>query len=222
MEPIITTPRLQLTLVTAAERGSPEFEWIHELRSNEQSSWWSLYGASKTHEDTENALKNILQVVQKDGEERTYRIAYAVHELLEDATESSERRTRFIGLITLRSLSDAETTSLPRLGHGSTPTTLSLEIAYMFLPVSWGRGFATESILAMFDACARVSETFWTPYEKVYVRAIVNDENEPSQRVMEKCGMNEPEVLEFEGGRFFIAGKWRSQHRLFVYGKHLV
>jgi hypothetical protein len=40
MNEIITTPRLKLTLVTSAPLGSPEFNWIHELRSNEQSSWW--------------------------------------------------------------------------------------------------------------------------------------------------------------------------------------
>jgi hypothetical protein len=40
MDPTIPTPRLTLTLLTAAPRGSPEFDWIHELRSNEQSSWW--------------------------------------------------------------------------------------------------------------------------------------------------------------------------------------
>ena len=181
----------------------------------------SLYGASKTHEDTEKALKNILQVVQNVGEETKYRIAYAVHEVLESPGDK-EHSSRFIGLITLRSLSADETTSFPRLGHASTPTTLSLELAYMFLPTSWGHGYASESILAMFDACARASKTFWAPYENVYVRAILNDENRPSQRVMEKCGMDEPEVVEFEGGRFFIAGKWRTEHRLFVYGKEIV
>ena len=40
MEATIITPRLKLTLLTAAEPGSQEFNWVHELRSNEQSSWW--------------------------------------------------------------------------------------------------------------------------------------------------------------------------------------
>jgi hypothetical protein len=40
MESSVLTPRLKLTLVTTAERGSPEFEWVHEVRSNEQSAWW--------------------------------------------------------------------------------------------------------------------------------------------------------------------------------------
>ena len=40
MDPVIFTRRLKLTLVTKAERGSPELEWFHELRSNEKATWW--------------------------------------------------------------------------------------------------------------------------------------------------------------------------------------
>jgi uncharacterized protein (DUF2461 family) len=40
LTPTILTPRLKLTLVTKAERGSPELDWLHELRSNEQTTWW--------------------------------------------------------------------------------------------------------------------------------------------------------------------------------------
>jgi RimJ/RimL family protein N-acetyltransferase len=165
----------------------------------------SLYGASKTPEDTETALKNILPA---EGE---YRIAYAVHSEIQ-----------FLGLITLRSLTPTECTFQPRIGHASTPTTLSLELAYMFLPSSWGHGYATESIKAMFAACWRAPASFWAPYGQVYVRAIVHDENRASQRVMEKCAMDSREVLEFAGGRFFIAGKWWTEHRLYVYGKSVV
>jgi RimJ/RimL family protein N-acetyltransferase len=168
-------------------------------------------------------LKNILPVVDGEGEEKTYRVAYAVHEASPRSDAVPTSSSRFIGLITLRSLSSDETTYLPRLGHASTPTMLSLELAYMFLPDFWGRGYATESINAIFDACKTAeARAFWAPFEKVYARAIVNDENLPSQRVMEKCGMEKPEIIEFEGGRFFIAGRWREKHRLFIYGRTLV
>jgi RimJ/RimL family protein N-acetyltransferase len=154
-----------------------------------------------------------------DGEDRVYRFAYAVHELV---AGSEGQQEQFIGLISLRSLTAEEIKFPPRDKHGSTTTSLSLEIAYMFLPHSWGRGYGTESIGAMLEACAHVPATYWAPYKTVVVRAIVNDENGASQRVMEKCGMGSPEVLEFEGGRFFIAGKWRTKHRLFVYAKQVV
>ncbi|KAL5117408.1 hypothetical protein ACEQ8H_004724 [Pleosporales sp. CAS-2024a] len=215
MKSKIVTPRTKLTLITNLERDSQEFNWIHELRSNEQSSWWSLHGRAKTRQDTEKVVDNFLPVAQVKGNEKTLRFAYLVHELVDNAQEL------FIGLITLRTLSVEETQSLPREHHGNTASTLSLELAYMFLPASWGRGLATESVTAVLKTCAAAPASLWTPYQKVIVRAIVNDENGPSQRVMEKCGMDEPEVLEFEGGRFFIAGKWRTKHRLCVYGKEM-
>ncbi|KAH7071453.1 GNAT domain-containing protein [Paraphoma chrysanthemicola] len=245
MDSTISTQRLKLTLLTKADPGSQEFDWIHEIRSNEQSSWWSLYGPSRTTSDTEKAMKNIILTPQEDGEEKEFRIAYLIHELPSptpshagtsftehgDAGESP----MFIGLISLRSLAPQETTELPHLGHASTPTTLSLELAYMFLPESWGRGYATESISAMLGACTRVDRRYWQPWEKVYVRAIVNDENAASQRVCEKSLMRrgreevgageeegKMEVLDFDGGRFFIAGKWRTHHRLYVYGREIV
>ena len=40
MESILTTPRLKLTLITHAERGSAELNWLHELRSNKQTTAW--------------------------------------------------------------------------------------------------------------------------------------------------------------------------------------
>lgn len=40
MDHTIFTPRLKLTLVTTAERGSLEFEWLHQLRSDEKASFW--------------------------------------------------------------------------------------------------------------------------------------------------------------------------------------
>lgn len=158
----------------------------------------------------------MLATPRVEGEEKVYRYEYAVHELLEEST------TRFIGLITLRTLSSEECKFPPRDTHGSTATTLSLEVGYMFLPTSWSQGFATESITAALKSLESTPTVLWAPHKKLIVRAIVNDENAPSQRVMEKCGMGEPEVVEFEGGRFFIAGKWRTRHRLFVFAKEFV
>jgi RimJ/RimL family protein N-acetyltransferase len=161
-------------------------------------------------------LLNTLAPPPLDGNDKHVRIPYAVHELLE-----GEKGSRFIGLVTLRTLSAEECKSVPHDTHASTDTTLSLEIAYMYLPDAWGRGYATESISALLDAVARSPASLWVPYEKVKVRAIVHDENLPSQNVMKKCGMAELEVLDFEGDRFFIAGKWRTHHRLFVFGKEI-
>jgi len=36
MDRILYTPRLKLTLITEAPRGSSELEWYHKLRSNDE------------------------------------------------------------------------------------------------------------------------------------------------------------------------------------------
>jgi hypothetical protein len=40
MDPILTTPRLKLTLLNHAAKGSEEFAWLHELRSDKQAQHW--------------------------------------------------------------------------------------------------------------------------------------------------------------------------------------
>ena len=40
MDSILTTPRLKLTLLTHAPKGSDEFNWLHELRSDKQAQHW--------------------------------------------------------------------------------------------------------------------------------------------------------------------------------------
>ncbi len=40
MDPIVYTPRLKLTLIVSADRGSPELDVLHELRSDGQAMFW--------------------------------------------------------------------------------------------------------------------------------------------------------------------------------------
>ncbi|MCJ1390496.1 hypothetical protein MMC18_003356 [Xylographa bjoerkii] len=155
MDPIIFTPRLKLTLLTKAERGSPELEWLHELRSNKKSTWWSIYGQAKSIEDTERFMKGYLPT--NEGEEKTYRVAYAVHKVLEPMSgsveggsqpaEQEKKSTEFLGLVALKSL-DAGSLALPEdltLPFAAATTTLTVNLAYSFLPIGWGKGYATES-----------------------------------------------------------------------------
>lgn len=72
----------------------------------------------------------------------------------------------------------------------------------------------------MFDACRR-SPNFWAPFEKVYVRAIVNAENPASQRVMAKSGMTELGMYVWEGKAVWLAGRWTDRSDLHIYGSFL-
>ncbi|KAF2852050.1 GNAT family acetyltransferas-like protein [Plenodomus tracheiphilus IPT5] len=231
MESVIFTPRLKLTLVTTAERGSKELEWLHELRSDEKVTWWSLSGRSKSLEDTEKVIEKILpKQVTNNDEDKTFRIPYAVHELLPTTNSNSglaaqnDRPSRFIGLITLQSLESRDLVLPPHLFPDSTqssPNVLTIEVGYQYLPVAWGKGYGTESVGAVFDACKR-APAFWNPYEKVFVRAIVNAENPASQRVMAKVGMPLLGIYEWNGEAIYIAGQWREKDELNVYGMFLV
>ncbi|KAI9815032.1 MAG: hypothetical protein M1827_002875 [Pycnora praestabilis] len=231
MDPIIFTPRLKLTPLTKVGRGSPELEWLHELHSNEKTTWWSIYGRAKSIKDTEKVMRGYLPT--KEGEENTYRVAYAVHKVLEPMSGSVEgepqpgqqgaKSTEFVGLVTLKSL-DADSLALPEdltIPAAAATTTLTVELAYMFLPTGWGKGYATESVEAAFESCKR-ARSFWIPFSKLYVRAIVNERNPASLRVMDKTGMTKRGVYDWTGNAIFLAGEWRERDSLHIFGMHLL
>ena len=165
--------------------------------------------------------------------ENTYRVVYAVHKVLESVdspiegepqpAESRGKATEFIGRVTVKSL-NTHSLSLPEnltLPVTAATTTLTVELAYVFLPIGWGKGYATESVKAVFQSCKR-ARSFWTPYSKLYVRAIVNERNLASLRVMEKTGMKKRGVYNWTGKAIFLGGEWREQDDLHIFGVHLL
>jgi RimJ/RimL family protein N-acetyltransferase len=90
----------------------------------------------------------------------------------------------------------------------------------MYLPSAWNKGYASESIGAVFAACGRVkAKNFWDPYQTVYVRALVNEENPASARVTEKVGMKRLGVHVWKGREpVVIAGKERWEDRIVIFG----
>ena len=168
-----------------------------------------------------------------EGEENTYRVAYAVHKVLESMSgsvegepqpaEQGKKSTEFVGLVTLKSL-NAGSLALPEdltLPVAAATTTLTVELGYSFLPIGWGKGYATESVEAAFESCKR-ARSFWTPFSKLYIRAIVNEANPASLRVMDKTGMTKRGVYGWTGKPIFLAGQWRERDNIHVFGMHLL
>ncbi|KAF2872791.1 hypothetical protein BDV95DRAFT_570647 [Massariosphaeria phaeospora] len=162
------------------------------------------------------------------GDQQIRRVAYAVHELLDapQGTGEAERPTRLVGLVNLMSAHGPNHLVLPE--HLTIPaseesTTLVMELAYMLLPAAWGKGFAAEAVIAVFGECKN-ARAFWAPYEKVWVRAIVNAGNPASLKVMAKTPMREKGIYEWNGGerKVFLAGQWTNTSTLHIWGMHLL
>ena len=176
----------------------------------------SIIPRSKTIEDTEKAIQRFLPT--KDEDVKTYRVIYAVHECLPSPSE-----TRFIGLVTLKSLDVGIHLVLPEsltLPESAAATTLTVELAYGLLPSAWGNSYATEALNAVFEACKRARD-FWEPFQKVYVRVIVNGGNPSSLRVMEKIGVERKGIFKWTG-RIWLAGGWREEDDLHIFGFYLL
>ena len=167
---------------------------------------------------------------QEGQEGQTWKVNYAVHEKLDlDGAAADETggdaKTRFVGLVSLFSLEGGRGLPLPEdltLTKAEQADTLAIEAAYAFLPAGWGKGFATESVNAMLAAAERVDKEFWKPWDKVYVRAMVNAENPASLRVMEKTGLKRRGEFEWKGEPIYLAGEWRVTGTLVIWGMMLV
>jgi RimJ/RimL family protein N-acetyltransferase len=170
-----------------------------------------------------------LPVTVREGEAKSYRIAYAVHELLptsaNDVVNREDIPTRFVGLIGVKPLGPQGLVVQQDILPPSTsePGCLTVEMGYSYLPSAWGKGYATDAVKAVIEACKR-GKTFWEPYDKVFLRAIVSPENPASQRVMAKSGMKKlgMHFWDGKGQSIYVGGKWRTTDELHVYGTFVV
>lgn len=189
----------------------------------------SIYGQSKSEEDTEKWLNGVFPKADPllegtPDQPKRFRVYYAVHELPQNSGQEEGAKGRFIGGIQLRSLGGPNDLVVPDANmppaSSFTPSTLHLEIGYQFLEPAWGKGYATESVSAAIEACGRALKTeYFKPYDRLYVRAIVNEENPPSLRVMGKTkGMENLGVWEWEGEPVFLAGRWIEKSRICIFG----
>jgi len=140
---------------------------------------------------------------------------------------TNSQESEFIGLITVRP--EDEVTAQEKLeiaqaqelefADASKSSTLIVALGYLFLPSSWGQGLATEAVRAVLEAYQE-TKSFWTPYTRVWLRALVDPGNTESIRVLEKVGLEKRGMHEWQGEQSWLAGGWRECKEL-VYGKYL-
>jgi RimJ/RimL family protein N-acetyltransferase len=96
-----------------------------------------------------------------------------------------------------------------------------MEVSYLFLQTAWGKGYATEAVNALLEACKKAKQenkTLWTQYSKIYVRALVSPRNPRSQRVVEKSGLQHISDFDWAGEPVYVAGKWRERDIIQIWG----
>ena len=180
----------------------------------------SIHGRSESLEETEQFMKGRLPT--GEGMDPAHRVVYVIHRFLkstnivtEDESTSQDgghQATELLGSVALNTLC-ASSLVLPEnltLSAAANTTTLTVELGYMILPIGWNKGYATESIMTVFEAC-RKARSFWYPFSKLYIRAIVDEENPASLRVMEKIGMAERGIYD-----------WGESKKLHIFGVHLL
>ncbi|KAL4880900.1 GNAT domain-containing protein [Aspergillus karnatakaensis] len=185
--PLVTSdaPALYNDLRTAPEVMKWSRQGHIDYNVNDTISW-----ISKLREGT-NVSPSSPETEEKEAGSKLVGTVFSIRELdylhqQQQGAEAGEtKEDKVIGTIGVR-LTESE------LAEGE-----QFEIGYMFVPSSWGKGYATEAVRGFvpwwFDFSANFlkdhdGETGSEGVDKDGIYAVVAKENVPSLRVMEKCG----------------------------------
>ncbi|KAF2196136.1 hypothetical protein GQ43DRAFT_436274 [Delitschia confertaspora ATCC 74209] len=218
-ETVMETERLKLVRMTDSSKGSKHLEWFHRLWSDEGATSWSLRGATKSYEDSQEWM-------QKNLGPEIDEIMWAVFTRPSPSTTSSAAPTEdddanFIGIVGLRKYPTFFFKGPPlpndKLktadGEQRQPSEFRM-VGYSFIASSWGHGYATEAGQAVLSNYAESGGA--DVKGKRYVEAAVDRTHQASIRVLEKLGLRKVGWHE-EEGRLLIGGQWREK-ACWVYG----
>lgn len=174
----------------------------------------SLGGKTKSLDESEAKVKRILSSNTQIGP--SYQHIYLVQDIQEP------NNPVFLGTVNLKGAANGglELPAQLSLPGANDPGVLSLEIGYGFLPTAWGKGYATEALNALLNACS-TAKSLWEPHTKLYVRAIVSPKNPASQGVVRKCGLTHLGDFDWTGDPVFVAGEWKDKDTVQIWVRML-
>jgi len=223
MEKTILTPRLELNLIQSDDDAT--LQDLHVLRVDPDACSWSIYGTSKSLEDTQKILQFMLPISKKDGDLHQFSASYLVRERAKpDVAGKPSERPAPIGQLGLRGCVEygvpfPDNLTLPD-SVATRDSVLKREIGYMFARQGWGKGYCSEAVAAVLQAYQN-APSFWAPYRGVWVSAVTGATNVQSQRVLEKSGFKLLGMHYWDGEKVFLGGDWQPPE-VMVWAKYLV
>ncbi|KND88928.1 hypothetical protein TOPH_06497 [Tolypocladium ophioglossoides CBS 100239] len=193
----IHTPRLLLKQLQTNDAGTQDLEWFHHVWSNDQATQWSYHGPCKTREESQKWMAGVLPRNAMGSEAK---IAVAVLCKLSGDTaapHNSDDDWEAAGIITLLQTDFKLPTEEPPEPDSSSKNT-AVKLGYLFHPASWGKGYATESLLEFLRVYQEESEARKRGV-RVHICGNVHGDNVKSLRVMEKLGFEEVGRYKQEG-----------------------
>ncbi|KXJ85536.1 GNAT domain-domain-containing protein [Microdochium bolleyi] len=199
----ILTPRLRLKQLLSNKEGSPDLEQYHRVWSNDKATQWSPHGPCKTTNDSQAWMAGVIPL--QDVPDSDQRFAFTVFKPVVGSTTQKEAEHRpaesfdrhpndpnaweAVGILTLLPLRHPPFDKTHPGGIADSGNR-KVELGYLFLPDSWGLGYATESLLALLrwylDTLCSADVT-----NRVELKASVHPDNSGSIRVLHKLGFQE-------------------------------
>lgn len=181
----------------------------------------SIYGRATSLDDTRKVLLGCLPISDHEGDLRKYRASYIVRkratsDVIGNSTDSPGNSGHIGDVIGHVGFRECQVYGIPFPDHLTLPdsvatrdSVLKMEVGYMFLPTSWGKGFCTEALTALLKT-SQNAPGFWSPYKEVYVQAIIGIKNAASRKVAEKAGLDYLGVHKWDGEEVFLGGEWQK------------
>jgi len=167
-------------------------------------------------------MRNAIPALNADAmDKRRCQVTYTIHTPgTDEHSKEVTGKKEVIGQVSIRAKGTLPIAESLSIDDGPETGILKMEIGYSLITTAWSRGYATEAVMATLSAFKR-AESFWAPFKKIYIEAIVHPDNPASCRVLEKAGFRKVGLHEWEAERIVLAGALR-ENRVLVYGIWLV